>query len=59
MTPRKRVYIQVFDTASHKWCNYLSKPTYEEAQEFLRELQANYPEAKLRIRDNNLITHTK
>ena len=59
MTTRKRVYIQVYDQTFHRWSNYVSKPTYEEAKEVLRELQKECPKAKLRIRDNNLITHTK
>ena len=59
MTTRKRVYIQVYDQTFHRWSNYVSKPTYEEAKEVLRELQKEYPEAKLRIKDNNLITYTK
>lgn len=58
-TKRVRVYVQVFDRVSHRWSNYMSKPTFEEAEELLRNLQEQYPEAKLRILDNNKVTHTK
>lgn len=59
MEKRARVYVQVWDRCSHKWSNYLSRKTYEEAVELLKELEAQYPEAKLRVLDKNLITHTK
>lgn len=56
---RTRVFVQVFDHVSHKWCNYISKPTYEEAEAFMRELNVQFPNAKLRILDKNLVSHTK
>lgn len=59
MEKRSRVFVQVFDRYSHKWSNYMSKKTYEEAVELLKELEEKYPEAKLRVLDKNLVTHTK
>lgn len=56
---RSRVYIQVFDQRSHRWNNYVSFRSYDEAVKNMKALQESYPEAKLRILDNNLSTHTK
>lgn len=56
---RIRVYVQVKNQKTGRWTNYQSFKTYEEAAESLTELKETYPNAALRILDNNLVTHSK
>lgn len=59
MTNRKRVFVQVRNKTDGRWTNYKSANTYEEALVEMRKLQEKYPNATLRVLDNNLSTHTK
>jgi hypothetical protein len=55
---RQRIFVQVQDQVNNRWKNYKSSNTYEEAELLLKDLQEKYPTAKLRILNNNLMTHT-
>lgn len=61
---QKRVFIQVktqigYSGSKHKvkWTNYKGCGTYEEAVAIMRNLQSNYPEAILRIKNDNEYTY--
>lgn len=60
---RKKIFIQVYDEntcrSKSRWINYRGFNTYDEAVNELNALQKKYPDAKIRVLDNNLITHTK
>lgn len=56
---RQRIFIQVWDFSKHRFYNYTSFKTYEEAVESMHELSEKYPEARFQILDKNLETHTK
>lgn len=56
---RKKVFVQVYDQVYRRWHNYMGFDTYERAVEVMKNYQKEYPNAKVRVLDNNLITHTK
>lgn len=58
MKNRKKVYVQVRNKMNGHWSNYMGFNTYDEALDGLRVLQEKYPNATLRVLDNNLTTHT-
>jgi hypothetical protein len=58
MKSRNKVFIQVKSKTTGRWQNYQSAKDYDEALTEMKKLQEKYPEATLRILDNNLTTHT-
>lgn len=63
MKNRERVFIQAYSSATRfskaGWFNYREYDTYEDAVKAMNKLQRENPEARLRVLDNNLTTHTK
>ena len=58
MKNRKNVFVQVKNKKTGRWSNYMASNTYDEAVAAMRETQEKYPDAELRVLDNNLTTHT-
>ena len=59
MKNRGKVFVQVKSKKTGRWSNYLAANTYDGAVEVMKKLQATFPDATLRVLDNNLTTHTK
>ena len=58
MKNRNKVFIQVRNNKTGRWSNYQAASTFDEAIEEMRRLQTKFPNATLRVLDNNLTTHT-